>query len=1121
MPTLDKEWLSAFLNAESRRLSHPDGRPLYAYRMQKGEFDTLAKTLTHCLKTFYGSVNWLKGTERLFVLYAAEWSRRKYSGGPWRWEDMTASIGWPSLSIKDRQTLTKEGMAFWKRELNRQESGSTSYLMSVATEGGFPVKLVERSETHLSRYLKAILDDYAMYSGAGMTAEKIAESHCNRLPSAFRRSAVYQLAADTVSAIYALSEGLEDTVSPFEALEREQPGWQSKLPLNFEEDNVKVLVDGLLKKAGEKRRSNVNQLKISRRFSRNADGYWEHRAKLELVSEVPLELLAEELDLTVEKLPRRLELAIYSEGVLTKVASMSREATGYFLYAYSPDKLLLNIAAESEVNCLVMEYGGERLGGLTIVGAEGLDDELPVSCYQDDEQLIYLGQGAVRSRLEQLYVLLPADCTIIEGEGYQQLDYRNRGFQDDGRWFQVNGDIQVGLNDDFSCRIRAGDRDDHLNSCVLRGKRQYLFELRNNPVFCGFPTLYRAVNGPSRQVPAYQIFWNYIGRRDQWHCLAQSQPVGDVRLRVVEDGNCIFSGRLSVLPITCQIRIEPSEDPLLGRLVIDRHGNAKAIADGIGNVLVNVREDDGTLSLECRSIQPFAGKIAVNLSWEGAGRSKLFLPFPGQGAHFVDIDGKQLHQRVISVNQLMSVSAVAVSHKQHVKFELHGLLRANDIDNSISRSSLKFSRSIISASRGYHELPLVELYVAMRDLFSYSADLDATVLLEIVSNGSSLARLEVNQFDSQLVYDSENLRVVHRCNDNLPLNKPMDIKLISMNGGEVPYINNQHLDDDNSFAWQLGAVDAQTTPCLALAANGMERNVRPCMVYTEVDPGFSDGEQTETSMLNLGVIFGAASKYERRRHFKSFMEFLLANPGADGWADLVAAVRRLSDAHPDSIDLYEVIIEYPEVVAGLLVRMTPSDLPILIDWQNYLPFRWWQLPVKQVVGALVGYLGHIKNTQSDYQELLVQSAFRQIENLVKFVPAFGVIADITLDKAIGRSPENCAGLFKIDSRSLYNYLNTNLKQNLYAQMGDRQWPRGLSREDWELHFNQKLPWLDDDGMGYRRPLLDSFVAQTFSVISGSYLNADQRAFVLSIKATFPSLFEQLFLTTSVCFYKAA
>ena len=107
-----------------------------------------------------------------------------------------------------------------------------------------------------------------------MTALRIAESHATLLPPVFRKDAVYQLAADTIIAIDDLSEKLTGTDQPFETLEREQPNWQEKLPLSFENANIKILVDGLLKKAKEKKRSPFEQLKIERLFIKNDKDQW-------------------------------------------------------------------------------------------------------------------------------------------------------------------------------------------------------------------------------------------------------------------------------------------------------------------------------------------------------------------------------------------------------------------------------------------------------------------------------------------------------------------------------------------------------------------------------------------------------------------------------------------------------------------------------------------------------------------------------------------------------------------------------------------------------------------------------------------------------------------------------
>ena len=101
-----------YLAADGRDLEKPDNRPLYAYAMETSEFENLAALLPGCHKHTRSSHPFVLGSEWLFVIYAAEWWRRKYEGGAWKWEDVFRSIDWPDLTSQQRQELTRKGLKY-------------------------------------------------------------------------------------------------------------------------------------------------------------------------------------------------------------------------------------------------------------------------------------------------------------------------------------------------------------------------------------------------------------------------------------------------------------------------------------------------------------------------------------------------------------------------------------------------------------------------------------------------------------------------------------------------------------------------------------------------------------------------------------------------------------------------------------------------------------------------------------------------------------------------------------------------------------------------------------------------------------------------------------------------
>ena len=82
MSTL-RDWPANLLR--SVNIETPDGRPLYAYRCPNESFDELCDLLTgwNPRDSFGG---------RAFAVYAAEWWRRHFDGGPWAWQPLLNSI---------------------------------------------------------------------------------------------------------------------------------------------------------------------------------------------------------------------------------------------------------------------------------------------------------------------------------------------------------------------------------------------------------------------------------------------------------------------------------------------------------------------------------------------------------------------------------------------------------------------------------------------------------------------------------------------------------------------------------------------------------------------------------------------------------------------------------------------------------------------------------------------------------------------------------------------------------------------------------------------------------------------------------------------------------------------
>lgn len=135
---LPGDWLRALLMRH--RLGQPDGRPLFRYRMTDTEYDGVTRAL-EALAATGRLVQPDSHAGAVFVAYCAEWFRRESNSTFLRWDDPAPTI-FAAVPYADKQELTLLGLRYWDRTLRRGRHGR-EFLLTVALEGGFPVRILE------------------------------------------------------------------------------------------------------------------------------------------------------------------------------------------------------------------------------------------------------------------------------------------------------------------------------------------------------------------------------------------------------------------------------------------------------------------------------------------------------------------------------------------------------------------------------------------------------------------------------------------------------------------------------------------------------------------------------------------------------------------------------------------------------------------------------------------------------------------------------------------------------------------------------------------------------------------------------------------------------------------
>ena len=249
-PASPHGWLHAFLGA--RRLPRPDGRPFYRYRMADSEYER-AKTILRDLASSGGLGNPDTRAGALFVAYCAEWFRRESGSTFLRWDDPAPDL-FPSVPYVSKQALTTSGLAYWRRPL-RRSTYAREFLLTVALEGGFPVRiLAEGARGWLKEYLRAIMRRaIAWRVNTPEEILAIAEEERGRMRKSYQHDDFVALCSELVASLLELRRKAEAEsaggVRNSALLDARHPGWRDELPIYVpaeDEALVAELLTGLL-----------------------------------------------------------------------------------------------------------------------------------------------------------------------------------------------------------------------------------------------------------------------------------------------------------------------------------------------------------------------------------------------------------------------------------------------------------------------------------------------------------------------------------------------------------------------------------------------------------------------------------------------------------------------------------------------------------------------------------------------------------------------------------------------------------------------------------------------------------------------------------------------------------
>ena len=1014
--------LEEFLAA--RALSEADGRPLYAYRCDPAEFRHIEELLQGRLKPSGCGT----ATAQLFCLWGAEWWRRNHSGGRWKWEGMLAAIGAGSFApgephYSELLRIVQRGLVAWDRPLLTVGQGR-AFLVTLACEGGLPLRLVLQQQNRLRSYFRALLEEFRLFGQSEIPGRELAERVGDRLPKGLRQDVVYELSARLAEQIRALQHFVGDADRPVADLDERQPGWRDRLPLRLPDGVARTLLNNLLLDAADVARGGKAKLRWRRFLEPLRDGDWELKGELELPSTLVEQDFSRLFRLDDEAaVPKRFDLCTRGDdGGLHVLALGSRRGTSHNGTAIS-----LEIAVEDptfsrapEDSQAIVARTVEALLSTDAFPGSGALSDLPWVFRDldpnDPQPARLIGEGSVRLRETSCLVAVPEGSTMELADDAQAQEAGTISrlsrvvYQVSGTaaFLGENGSRTVVRTRSISPEGLVEYRPLGARVAFGRSKTEY---------FRGSPRLTRWCDGVYfGEVPQNSLQWEPDGFNDQLPF--GSGVVGDGRLRFAEDGEARYSAHVRVLPEKASVGFVPSQDDTRGSIHLEEFwANAVSLVDCADVDWEIIRSPEArAVEVRMQSQGEPPSTVQIALRWKGRGQTVLRLPFPSDKTSFVLPDGRRLSSgERLSAEALAGVHAEAVVPSANSTFVLSGEYRGSDVLD-VADTARRFFWPLQEVSKGYHSLDLAEVQGRVGALLSQGVDPDACVRLRLEGHSASArptaCTVDVHRFDLTLGKRQRSPLVIGL--DDASLSRTSLEERGSLTAEAVPLLepaaHSRGLDLLEPGAWSLPEEELPEGPYLIVARQNDWYRVRPMPWHVRHDNGL--GSKLEHP-VTLEEVYQAGPVDDDSQVFRSVLAEMVTDHGHRGWSILLHRLQLSKLLPVRTFPMLIAAADNPDVVACGALRIGASEFDLMWDKLESLPFLWELVPVASWRGSIESRADGLRGLMSEMppdvaDDLLTDTIQKAVSRVESRLPGLGPPLESALAVTFSRPPSRKA-----------------------------------------------------------------------------------------------------------------
>lgn len=922
------QWITRFLSEKG--LDAPDGRPLFAYKTTEAQYNELKQ----CLRAVPGFTVGNADYCQVWLLFAAEWWKREYAGGAWRWAPLCLAAGQPGMSHEQTSRHVLAGYRQWQLTTEIRGEGKR-YIGQVAINGGLPMRLLETAQGSLSRLLRMVLEQTLRCNLHQDDLLDAIKTQAALLPVSYRQDLIYQLLRDLVWGVLQLRAqyGLHHEPDPLLKLQQQCPDWEMRFPLALDSAVATTLINGLVSSVASISAQNSRvpfQIVRGLRFPSD-DGMPVFEMAFEMQAQTTTQELADAVGITADKLPHQFRLLLLVAGKEHLVGEALRREGGYQLVARK-GLSLQNLHAGAQ---LILSRNGQAIHTAHLPGGEPISFDEPL-LFQDARPFASLvGQGSATLKGDRALALIPENAffyaqgddaivmhegmpgdqvLLIISQGKTQFTYRKQSYY-------------VTVNPNAAPRADAYWQGQTLDAGSVPGL-----------MFRGNPSLrVLQAGGSFSYAPVNELYIRSNGIDTPF---TQAKAPGLCWLSWSRGGQRLLRSRAVVLPANASISYTPSADPAKGCILLENWPDLHVTCASPDITLSRTYEDKtNVLTVQSKAAAP-ATSVQLLIQWP-EGEQKLTLPFPGHGAVLLDAMQESIREGAsLSVEELMGCRAILMSPTGADAWQVRLTAHSPDQPNALVRE-IRYT--------GTREIRLFELINPIQQMLSCHRGLDMSVTMQFVHSHrvrgtyqvgrySTAARLHGNaQFVSlndgrhDLLLDREDAEGLLIA---LPLALPnRDPEALSLHLSEQVFTG----------SWRLNLPDNVASPWLIYASAESNYRCRPCIAPAQ-------GIALAKGFTPLQNALCEANNETRMVLLTNRLEQMVTTPMHEDWVLLEALLDKLQHLPLPSLDLYQALIRTPAALvmvtllldgfAANMVERMPLELPF--EWLLISPAQWLQ-----------------------------------------------------------------------------------------------------------------------------------------------------------------------------------